>query len=135
MDLSKAMKIAGSGMEVQSQRLRIIAENIANAETVSEVPGGNPYRRKVISFKNVLDQKINAYLVEVNRVGVDRSEFGRRLDASNRAADENGFVKLPNVKPLVEMMDMREAQRSYEANLSIIEVSKSMLQQTIQLLR
>jgi flagellar basal-body rod protein FlgC len=120
---------------VQGERLRVIAENVANVDSVSEVPGGDPYRRKTITFQNALDREMGLSLVKVKKVGLDPSEFTRKYDPNNPAADKTGYVKLPNVNALIEMNDMREAQRSYEANLKVIEVSRGMLQRTIDLLR
>ena len=135
MDLMESLAISAAGMRVQGERLRVISENIANADSVSEVPGGDPYRRKTITFQNALDREMGLSLVKVKKVGLDPSEFTRRYDPSNPAADQRGYVKLPNVNALIEMNDMREAQRSYEANLKVIEVSRGMLQRTIDLLR
>ena len=135
MDLMDSLAISAAGMRVQGERLRVISENIANADSVSEVPGGDPYRRKTITFQNALDRELGANLVKVKKVGLDPSEFTRKYDPSNPAADKSGYVKLPNVNALIEMNDMREAQRSYEANLKVIEVSRGMLQRTIDLLR
>lgn len=135
MSLEKVLGIAASGMTVQAARLRIVAENIANSQSLGDTPGGDPYRRKMITFKTVLDQNIGAQVVRVDRVSFDNAEFGRKHDPSHPAADKDGFVKVPNVKPLIEMMDLREAQRSYEANLSVIDVAKRMLQGTIDILR
>ena len=122
-------------MRVQGERLRIISENVANVDSVSEIPGGDPYRRKTITFRNALDRELGVNLVKVKKVGLDPSEFTRRYDPSNPAADQAGYVKLPNVNSLIEMNDMREAQRSYEANLKVIEVARGMLTRTIDLLR
>jgi flagellar basal-body rod protein FlgC len=135
MDLMESLMISAAGMRVQGERLRVISENIANVDSVSEIPGGDPYRRKTITFKNALDREMGVNLVKVKKVGLDPSEFTRRYDPSNPAADQSGYVKLPNVNTLIEMNDMREAQRSYEANLKVIEVSRGMLQRTIDLLR
>jgi flagellar basal-body rod protein FlgC len=135
MDLMESLMISAAGMRVQGERLRVISENIANVDSVSEVPGGDPYRRKTITFQNALDRELGANLVKVKKVGLDPSEFTRKYDPSNPAADKSGYVKLPNVNALIEMNDMREAQRSYEANLKVIEVSRGMLQRTIDLLR
>jgi flagellar basal-body rod protein FlgC len=135
MDLMESLMISAAGMRVQGERLRVISENIANVDSVSEVPGGDPYRRKTITFQNALDREMGANLVKVKKVGLDPSEFTRKYDPSNPAADKSGYVKLPNVNALIEMNDMREAQRSYEANLKVIEVSRGMLQRTIDLLR
>ena len=135
MDLMKSIKISAAGMKAQGVRLKVIAENLANADSISPVAGGDPYRRKVVTFQNVLDRKLGADMVKVKNIGTDKSAFREKYDATNPAADANGYVKLPNVNPLVELMDMREAQRSYEANLRIVDVSKNMLTRTIDLLR
>ena len=135
MDLMESLMISAAGMRAQGQRLRVVAENIANADSVSEVPGGDPYRRKTISFKNALDRELGMETVQVSKVGLDQSDFRMKYDPGNPAADEKGYVKLPNVNSLIEMSDMREAQRSYEANLRAIEVARTMLQRTIDLIR
>lgn len=135
MDLMKSIKIAAAGMRVQGVRLKVISENIANADSLSPVKGGDPYRRKVVTFENVLDRSLGTDLVRVRKIGVDPSDFRKKYDPGHPAADKDGYVRLPNVNPLVEMMDMREAQRSYEANLRIIDVSKKLVSRTIDLLR
>ena len=134
MDLLKALKISASGMHAQSARMRVAAENMANSETMPSQPGGDPYRRKTITFKNVLDRALGVKTVSVGKIDVDKSAFEKRYDPSHPMADKDGHVLMPNVKPLVEMMDMREAQRSYEANISVIESTKRMLMRTIDLL-
>jgi flagellar basal-body rod protein FlgC len=135
MDLMDSLAISAAGMRVQGERLRVISENMANVDSVSEVPGGDPYRRKTITFQNHLDRDLGLDLVKVAKVGVDSSDFTKKYDPSNPAADKQGYVKLPNVNALIEMSDMREAQRSYEANLKVIEVARGMLQRTIDILR
>ncbi len=135
MELMKAIKISAAGMRAQGVRMKTIAENLANAESLSPAPGQDPYRRKIVSFKNVLDRTLGVELVKVRDIEHDRSDFKKRFDAGHPAADKDGYVRMPNVSPLVEMMDMREAQRSYRANLSIIKVAKSMISRTIDLLR
>jgi flagellar basal-body rod protein FlgC len=135
MDLMESLMISAAGMRAQGQRLRVVAENLANADSVAEVPGGDPYRRKTISFKNQLDRELGMETVQVSKVGEDPSDFRMKYDPGNPAADTKGYVKLPNVNSLIEMSDMREAQRSYEANLKAIEVARSMLQRTIDLIR
>ena len=135
MDLMDSLAISAAGMRVQGERLRVISENIANADSVAEHAGGDPYRRKTITFQNALDREMGVNLVKVKKVGLDPSEFTRKYDPSNPAADKSGYVKLPNVNALIEMNDMREAQRSYEANLKVIEVARGMLTRTIDLLR
>jgi len=135
MDLMESLMISAAGMRVQGQRLRVVAENLANADSVSETSGGDPYRRKTITFKNALDRELGMETVQVNKVGLDQSDFRMKYDPGNPAADQKGYVKLPNVNSLIEMSDMREAQRSYEANLRAIEVARTMLQRTIDLIR
>ena len=135
MDLMESLMISAAGMRVQGQRLRVVAENLANADSVSEVPGGDPYRRKTISFRNTLDKELGLETVQVGKVGIDPSDFRMKYEPGNPAADAKGYVKLPNVNSLIEMTDMREAQRSYEANLRAIEVARTMLQRTIDLIR
>ncbi len=135
MDLVKALKISASGLRAQTMRMRVSAENMANADSMGAGAGADPYRRKTISFKNVLDKTIDAKTVAVSQVGVDKTDFEQRYDPGHPAADATGYVKLPNVKSMVEMMDIREAQRSYEANLGAIEAAKNMLSRAIDLLR
>jgi flagellar basal-body rod protein FlgC len=135
MDLMKSIKISAAGMRVQGVRLKVIAENLANADSMSPIKGGDTYRRKIVNFENVLDRTVKADLVRVGSIGVDKAEFRKEFDPGHPAADETGYIKLPNVNALVEMMDMREAQRSYEANLRIIDVSKRMISRTVDLLR
>jgi flagellar basal-body rod protein FlgC len=122
-------------MRAQGTRLRVIAENIANANSLPTEPGGQPYQRKLVSFKNQLDKELGLETVRVRKVIPDRSEFARRFDPSHPAADADGYVLAPNVNILIEMMDMREAQRSYEANLTAMRSARSMMQSTIRLLR
>lgn len=134
MDLAKIMAISAAGMKVQTTRMRVVAENLANADTLPDKPGADPYRRKIVTFESVLDEARGVETVAVNRIGFDRSSFGRRYDPGHPGADKNGFVKVPNVKGLIEMMDLRAAQRSYEANLSVIQISKAMVQSAMQIL-
>ena len=134
-DIIKTMRISGAGMRAQGNRLRVISQNIANANSLPQEPGQNPYRRKVVTFKNVLDRSLGLETVRTGKVRPDRSDFGKRYEPSHPAADADGYVLTPNVNTLIEMSDMREAQRSYEANLSVIKTSKQMLNQTIDLLR
>ena len=122
-------------MKVQGTRLRVISENLANADSLPTGPGKSPYRRKNIQFQNVLNRELGLNLVKVKKIGVDKSEFNRRFDPGHPAADEKGYVQTPNVKTLIEVMDMREAQRSYEANLTAIRTARSMMRRTIGLLR
>jgi flagellar basal-body rod protein FlgC len=134
-DLNKSALIAVSGMKAQAERMRIVSENLANADSLPTTPDATPYRRKTISFRNVLDKTAGADVVKVKKVDVDRSEFQKKYDPKHPAADSSGYVLAPNVNPLIELMDMREAQRSYEANLNVVSVSKSMLSKTVDMLK
>ncbi len=131
----KAMQVATSGMIAQNIRVRVISQNIANAESLATSPGGKPYQRQTVSFKSVMDRASGVEVVEVGKIGVDRTKFGRRFDPGHPAADANGYVQLPNVKPLIEMVDLRQAQRSYEANLRVVDVARTMVARTLDLLR
>jgi flagellar basal-body rod protein FlgC len=135
MDLDKALGIAASGMDAQTTRLRIIAENLANQDTTGSSPGAQPYRRKTVTFENKLDQQLGTDTVQVKQIGQDKSDFPQRYDPSNPAADASGYVKLPNVNSLVEVMDMHEAERSYNANLGVMQSTRGMLTRTIDLLK
>lgn len=135
MDLSKTMKVSASGMQSQSARMRTISENLANADSLAPTPNGEPYRRKVLTFKSELDKAAGVRVVRPDKVVRDKSDFQRRFDPNHPSADAEGYVLAPNVNSLIEVMDMRQAQRSYEANLSVIEVAKSMIQRTIDILR
>jgi len=115
--------------------MRVIAENIANASSTSQTPGGDPYRRKIATMNSDFDSQLNATMVESGKPIDDTSAFRQQYDPGNPAADKNGYVKLPNVNPLIEVMDMREAQRSYEADLNVMDATKSMLMRTVQLLQ
>jgi flagellar basal-body rod protein FlgC len=130
-----SIAIASSGLKAQSMRMRVVAENVANANSTASTPGGDPYRRKTITFEAELDRSLGASLVEVKSIGVDRSSFKQVYDPSHPAADEDGYVKMPNVSTLIEMADMREATRAYEANLNMIEQARSMLMRTTDLIR
>ena len=135
MDLMNAIRISASGMQAQGTRLRIVAENVANAESLGDTPGDDPYRRKTITFEDVLNRDMGAHLVEVAKIGRDMGDFDTAYEPNHPLADEHGYVKRPNVNSLIELTDMKEAQRSYEANMSVIESSKSMIQRTIELIR
>jgi flagellar basal-body rod protein FlgC len=135
MDLTKTFAIAFSGVSAESARLKVIAENMANADSTAQTPGGEPYRRKLVTFRDVFDRSAGVETVRANRVVTAGGAFGRRYDPGNPAADADGYVLTPNVNPLTELMDMREAQRSYDANLNVIDAAKSMLSRTIDLLR
>lgn len=135
MDFFKSMMVAASGLKAQSGRMRVIAENIANADSTGNTPGADPYRRKIVSFGNELDRELGVETVRVKRPQLDKSPFQLKHMPGHPAADENGYVKMPNVNGLIEAMDMREAQRSYEANLNMIQTARRMVGQTIDLLR
>ncbi len=135
MDLVKSLTISASALKAQGTRLRVIAENIANADSTAGRPGAEPFRRKVVTFRNALDRELGAETVKVGQITFDRSDFGRRFDPGHPAADDKGYVLTPNVNSLLEMADLREAQRSYEANLKVIQSARMMLQQTIDILR
>ncbi len=135
LDLSKSMQVAASGMRAQGTRLKIVAENLANADTVIGADGFDPYRRKVVTFKNQIDRASSASVVKVNPLAYDQSDFRIDYNPTHPKADPDGYVKMPNVNSLIEVMDMREAQRSYEANVTMIEGTRSLIQRTIDLLR
>jgi flagellar basal-body rod protein FlgC len=133
--LQISLRIAASGLQAQSTRLRVVSENIANAQSTGSLPGADPYARKTISFDSAIDRASGANLVEVKSIGVDPSPFKLERDPGNPAADENGMVKMPNVDLLVELADMREANRGYEADLQVAKQSADMLTQTIALMK
>lgn len=134
-DLSKSSLIASHGMKAQAQRLRVISENLANADSLPQRPGEAPYQRKIVTFKNELDRTSRVDLIGVDKVDGDSSEFLKKFDPKHPAADRDGYVLAPNVNPLIELMDMREAQRSYEANLNVIQTSRQLMSRTVEMLR
>jgi flagellar basal-body rod protein FlgC len=135
MDFIRSMSIATSGLRAQAGRMRVISENIANADSTAQTPGGDPYRRKVPTFTATLDRALDARVVALGRIRPDTSAFTVRHEPGNPAADAAGNVKYPNVNPLIEMTDLRDAQRSYEANLNIITATRRMIQRTLDILR
>ncbi len=135
MDFVASMKIAAAGLRAQSGRMRVIAENLANSSSTSKSADVDPYRRRIPTFKQEFDRELGATIVKTGRIKLDRSDFGRRYEPGHPAADQNGYVKLPNVNPLIESMDLREAQRSYEANLNVISATRRMLSRTLDILR
>jgi flagellar basal-body rod protein FlgC len=135
MDFMKSIAIAASGLRAQAGRMRIISENIANADSTASTVGGEPYRRKMATFTSEVDRALDAQVVGLGRVKTDPSEFRIKHEPGHPAADANGNVKYPNVNSLVEMTDMREAQRSYEANVNVIGASRRMIQRTIDILK
>ena len=134
MDFATSMSVAASGMRVQTERMKVISENIANANSTSAQPGGDPYRRKIPTVTSSFDRELGASMVETGKTIEDKSEFRSQYDPGNPNADKQGYVKLPNVDPLIEIMDMRDAQRSYEADLTVMDATKSMLSRTVDLL-
>ncbi len=135
MDFVKSLTIAASGLRAQMGRMRIITENIANADSVATTPGGDPYRRRIVTFSTELDRSIGADVVALGRVQPDTSDFLVRHEPGNPAANAQGDVKYPNVNTLVELTDLRDAQRSYEANLNVVTATRKMLQLTIDMLK
>ncbi|QGM97916.1 flagellar basal body rod protein FlgC [Methylocystis parvus] len=133
--LEASLKVAGAGLAAQSARLRVVSENMANAQSTGKTPGADPYARKTIAFVNELDRATGLQLVRVNGVGVDATPFAIERDPGHPAADANGDVKRPNVNLLVEMADMREANRAYEADLQIMKQSRDLLAMTVDLLK
>lgn len=134
MDFSKSMAVAASGLRAQTERMKIIAENIANANSTAATKGGDPYRRKIATMKPEFDRELGATLVESGKPVSDQTDFKSQYDPGNPNADAKGYIKLPNVDSLVEIMDMREAQRSYQADLTVMDATKQMLAKTVDLL-
>jgi flagellar basal-body rod protein FlgC len=135
MEAYKTMMIAWSGMRAQAGRMRVVAENLANANSTGATPNDPPYRRQIPTFKDELSRADGVHLVHLGKTVKDTSNFKLRFDPSHPAADATGYVRLPNVSPLIESMDMREAMRNYEANLDVIQAARSMITKTIDLLR
>jgi flagellar basal-body rod protein FlgC len=135
VDFIKTLTIAASGLRAQAGRMRVISENIANADSTPQSPGADPYRRKIPTFRSELDRSLDAQVVELGKVQNDTSAFRLKYEPGHPAADTNGNVKYPNVNPLVEMTDMRDAQRSYEANINVISATRRMIQRTIDILK
>ena len=135
MDFIKSIAIAATGMRAQAGRMRIISENIANADSTATTPGGDPYRRRIVTFRDELDRELGAHVVTLGQVAPTRRLFASGTSPDNPMADAKGDVKYPNVNPLVEMTDLRDAQRSYEANINVISATRRMLQRTIDILK
>jgi len=133
--LSTALKVAASGLGAQSERLRVVSENLANAQSTGDTPGAEPYRRKTITFAAELDRASGGSLVDVTAINRDPSAFPVEYSPGHEAADGNGYVMMPNVNVLIEMADMTEANRSYEANLQVIKQARSLISMTIDLMR
>jgi len=135
MDFIKSIAIAATGMRAQAGRMRVISENIANADSTALAPGGDPFRRRIVTFRSELDRELGAQVVTLGRVATDGSDFRVKHEPDNPMADAKGDVKYPNVNSLVEMTDLRDAQRSYEANLNVITATRRMLQRTLDILK
>ena len=135
MDLDRALRVSAAGLQAQSTRLRVVAENLANRDSTGSSPGADPYRRKTVTFGAQVDRSLGVSTVKVSRVGTAPGAFAETYDPAHPAADARGYVKRPNVDSLVEVMDMREAQRSYSANVSVLEVTRGMLTRIIETLR
>ena len=135
MDFLKSIAIAASGLRAQAGRMRIISENIANADSTAPSTGREPYRRKIPTFTSEVDRALEARVVALGRVKTDQTGFRLKHEPGHPSADVNGNVKYPNVNSLVEMTDLREAQRSYEANINVITASRRMIQRTIEILK
>ncbi|PKR90184.1 flagellar basal body rod protein FlgC [Pleomorphomonas diazotrophica] len=135
MDFLKTLMISSAGLKVQTGRMRIIAENVANSDSVASTPGGDPYRRQIPTVTSKFDKELGAEMVRLGKVVPDRSDFELKYEPNSPAADARGNVKYPNVSPLIEMVDMQSAQRTYEANLNVVSSTRAMLQKTIDILR
>lgn len=134
-DFLSSLKIAATGLHAQNARMRVIAENLANADSAGKTPTEDPYRRRIPTFRAVMDQEVGGTVVQIGRVAYDQSDFQSRYEPGHPAADANGYVRYPNVNSLIETMDMRQAQRSYEANLNVVSVTRQMLGATIDILK
>jgi flagellar basal-body rod protein FlgC len=135
MNLIKSIIIAASGLTAQSARMRVIAENLANVNSTASTPNGRPYTRQIATFKDALDRETGVSLVTMDKTVKDKAEYGKRYEPGHPAADKDGYVKTPNVNSLIEMMDMQDAQRTYEAGLNVIGAARQMMARTLDLLR
>ena len=135
MDFNSSLRIAATGLHAQTARMRVSAENIANADSAGKAPGDEPYRRRIPTFQASYDAEVGGRVVEIGRLAYDMSDFSSRYEPGHPAADESGFVQYPNVNTLVETVDMRQAQRSYEANLNVVTVTRQMFGRTLDILR
>lgn len=133
--LSAAMQISSSGLKAQSERLRVVSENLANARSTGETAGDDPYARKTITFESEMNRALGAETVKVKDIGKDKAPFTVEYDPGHPAADEDGYVKMPNVNVLMELADMRETNRSYEANLKLMTQAREMVMRQIGLLK
>jgi flagellar basal-body rod protein FlgC len=135
MDLLKSIVIAASGLRAQSGRMQIISQNIANADSTPSQVGGDPYRRQIVTFQSEMDRTLGARVVKLGTTATDSSDFQVKNEPGHPAADANGNVRYPNVNPLIEMSDLRDAQRSYSANLNVINATRAMIQRTLDILK
>jgi flagellar basal-body rod protein FlgC len=135
MDFLKSISIAASGLRAQAGRMRVLSENIANADSTAQAPGSDPYRRKIPTFRAQIDRALDAQVIAMGPVRTDQSDFRLKHEPGHPAADANGNVRYPNVNPMIEMTDMREAQRSYEANVNVIGATRRMIQRTLEILK
>jgi flagellar basal-body rod protein FlgC len=135
MDFLKSIAIAASGLRAQAGRIRVISENIANADSTAPTPGADPYRRKIPTFRSEVDRTLDARVIAMGRVRNDPADFRLKYEPGHPAADATGHVRYPNVNSLIEMTDMREAQRSYEANINVISATRRMIQRTLEILK
>lgn len=134
-DLNSVLGISSAGMAAQTTRLRVVAENVANQDSTGAKPGADPYRRKTVTFANGLNRALGVETVKVAKIGPDNSAFPLRYDPSHPAADANGYVKTPNVNSFIELMDMREAERGYNANLAVMQSTRGMMERTLEMLK
>jgi len=135
MDFLKSFTLAAAALRVQSGRMRVISENIANAESTAQQPGGDPYRRRIPTFRTELDSALGIRVVGLGQVATDPSDFRTRYEPGHPAADATGMVKYPNVNNMIEMTDMRDAQRSYDANVNVVTATRRMVMRTLDILR
>jgi flagellar basal-body rod protein FlgC len=135
MDFLKTIAVAASGLRAQSGRMRVLSENIANADSTAQRADADPFRRRIPTFRSAIDRVLGARVVALGKIKTDSSQFRVKYEPGHPSADASGNVKYPNVNPLVEMTDMREAQRSYEANINVIGVTRRMIQRTLDILK
>jgi flagellar basal-body rod protein FlgC len=135
MDFLKSISIAASGLRAQAGRMRILSENLANADSTPQSPGADPYRRRIPTFKSEVDRTLDARVVAMGPVRTDQSNFKTKHEPGHPSADANGMVRYPNVNSMIEMTDMRDAQRSYEANINVIGATRRMIQRTLEILK
>ena len=134
-DFLSSLKIAATGLHAQNARMQIIAENLANVDSAGKTPTDNPYRRRIPTFKAVMDADAGGQIVKIGKTALDMSDFNMRYEPGHPAANSAGYVKYPNIDPLVEAMDMRQAQRTYEANLNVVTTTRQMLSRTLDILK